>query len=712
MNELMENLFGFEGVLFEEIGRKVSKDRETKLRAALQAIRSALSDLDDAEDGDEDSEKAAESAIVRATEQLMEALSHSDQQSRLETAIKALYPDDYVMVVDVFNNDVIYRHMPKKRSRYDEYDYPDYSASTLYRLSWVENNNRVTVGGTPVKVVHRTIYDDVNDSSPSPSPLSAASAVTASEAELATLSESTLEDMLALPLTEGIKDTIKKVLNRIRGKSSNAAKTQKRWVHKGTEAACEPCQKNVDAGLINEDASFPSTWGEYEKHPNCHCEIETVKGAIEADNDNSADIEAAYAVLVADEDIVGEEAKTKNRGSMANIVTWMKKNGGAHPHSACTAKFGGKVSNVDAFCAAAVDQMKGTTKWRGKEEGVIDIETDTVALTEKAIRKDGTVLAKLIDPGWGSSGYYSAELLKRDGPKIFVKGTHMYADHPTMSEDAERPERSIKDLSGVLVSDATWLDNGPNSEGPGLYASIQPVGIIKETLEDLAPHIGLSIRARGKASIGEAEGRKGHIVDSLVSASSVDFVTKAGRGGKVLQLAESVRGVTSPTNENRNVNMDPNTATIAEMTEALKNATNALKERDEQDSALKAEVAELRRERLVAEAEKTIRTAVKARYLPEATQERIVDALVARVPIKEGKVDTEMLESMIEINIANEVAYAAKLGVSGSPIRKMGESVAEMRKQEADNVQTRYEEVFGKGGFGLSEAVTGRRIVG
>ena len=44
-----------------------------------------------------------------------------------------------------------------------------------------------------------------------------------------------------------------------------------------------------------------------------------------------------------------------------------------------------------------------------------------------------------------------------------------------------------------------------------------------------------AIRADGTVGVGEAEGRKGKIVESLVVGHSVDFVTKPGAGGQVLQ---------------------------------------------------------------------------------------------------------------------------------------------------------------------------------
>jgi hypothetical protein len=142
-------------------------------------------------------------------------------------------------------------------------------------------------------------------------------------------------------------------------------------------------------------------------------------------------------------------------------------------------------------------------------------------------RSGNRVTVRLIRPGWGSSGYYSEALLQRDGPRAFAAGTQMYLDHPTREEDAGRPERSIRDLAGKLVTDARWA-------GDGLYAEAEIYPHASELVRSVGKDLGVSIRAMGEAKPGEAEGRRGQIVERITDAQSVDFVTKAGAGGAVL----------------------------------------------------------------------------------------------------------------------------------------------------------------------------------
>jgi len=159
----------------------------------------------------------------------------------------------------------------------------------------------------------------------------------------------------------------------------------------------------------------------------------------------------------------------------------------------------------------------------------------------EASMTDGKMRVRIIAPGQGSSGYYPEEVLKRDGPAVFSEGTKMYADHPTKTEGQARPERSIRDIVATLSENAAYEEAGP--VGPGLYADISVMPEWRDRIEALAPHIGVSIRTRGTARVGEVEGKTTTIIESLQRTpfTSVDFVTEPGAGGRVLnELYESV----------------------------------------------------------------------------------------------------------------------------------------------------------------------------
>lgn len=159
------------------------------------------------------------------------------------------------------------------------------------------------------------------------------------------------------------------------------------------------------------------------------------------------------------------------------------------------------------------------------------------AAAAPAVATPGRIKVGLITPGWGSSGYYSPKVVENAAAdKVWPAGTQIYFDHPSESELYDRPERSVRDLAAITTEDARW-------DGAGLVAEAKVIGPYRELVTDevFAEAVGMSIRSTAETTTGEAEGRKGTIVTRLVEGLSVDLVTKAGRGGKVLAVLESAR---------------------------------------------------------------------------------------------------------------------------------------------------------------------------
>lgn len=166
---------------------------------------------------------------------------------------------------------------------------------------------------------------------------------------------------------------------------------------------------------------------------------------------------------------------------------------------------------------------------------------ESATLTEATTSSDtatGLLEVEFITPGWGSSGYYSPAVVEAAAP-LFEAGTHMYFDHPTETEHHERPVRSVRDLAAVIV-EAGHVD----ATTGGIRGKVRPLRPYRDLLTDEAftANVGVSIRASASdITLGEAEGRRGPIIESLVDLASVDFVTRAGRGGSILGVLESAR---------------------------------------------------------------------------------------------------------------------------------------------------------------------------
>ena len=237
---------------------------------------------------------------------------------------------------------------------------------------------------------------------------------------------------------------------------------------------------------------------------------------------------------------------------------------------------------------------------------------------------------KLIAPGKGSSAFYPAEVLRRDGPNVFKAGTHVYLNHATAAEEAARPEGDVKNLAGVLTTGAEYLEG--HAKGPGLYARMKVFADHAQMVEEKAAHVGMSIRASGVAESGRKQDGL-PVLKELTRAESVDVVTRAGAGGMI--LTEAARG--AATNEEEVSVMDANELKL------LRESIAALTEK------------ELRRE-AIAEGARILRDVA----LPASGKEYVIEAVMrGTLPVIEGKLDTVKLAQAVN---AEASRFAAATG--------------------------------------------------
>ena len=309
----------------------------------------------------------------------------------------------------------------------------------------------------------------------------------------------------------------------------------------------------------------------------------------------------------------------------------------------------------------------------------------------------GRYLIQLITPGKGSSGTYTEESLKQAGvDRVFKAGTLMMIDHATDEQETLRPEGSIRDLAAVLDEDARWDDRAG-----ALVAEAKVFDHWRPILEDMKDHIGVSIRAAGEVE----ETADGRVVTKITEARSVDFVTKAGRGGKILEILESERpstldGITQlfetsqppAGGEKEEDNMSTITIEATEH-EALKDKASRLTEAESEVERLRRENAELRAE--IAE--------LKKKQAKEARREHVASVVEEAFS---GVQDPAGVADLLIESYANEAednqtpddkikeaakARAEKLGTSGS-VSGMGQSTP-LGESAAGNALPTWEEL-------------------
>ena len=163
----------------------------------------------------------------------------------------------------------------------------------------------------------------------------------------------------------------------------------------------------------------------------------------------------------------------------------------------------------------------------------------------------------LITPGWGSSGYYSPAVLEQAAKdRVFPAKTQMHIDHDGEMARYEQPAGSLTKLAAALLEDARWEPDWVDPDNPGalpgrLVSESTVMPNWREFLIAAKEFIGNSIVAAATFVKGEVDGRKGNIVEALHPSplNRVDYVTVAGRGGRISAVLESafVRKVTEAT---------------------------------------------------------------------------------------------------------------------------------------------------------------------
>lgn len=163
-----------------------------------------------------------------------------------------------------------------------------------------------------------------------------------------------------------------------------------------------------------------------------------------------------------------------------------------------------------------------------------------------AVDEDGNVKMILLRPCVGrgkGSHLYTADMLRENAHKF--TGWKMYIDH--QSDQARRAAgglpRPVRDLGGRVVEsswDATIPAEGRFEQG-AVVGTVRPVRLVRELVEDDPEIIEASINASATAVRPQTKaGQKVWLVEGIEDHGTVDWVTEAGAGARVVSLMEAV----------------------------------------------------------------------------------------------------------------------------------------------------------------------------
>lgn len=185
---------------------------------------------------------------------------------------------------------------------------------------------------------------------------------------------------------------------------------------------------------------------------------------------------------------------------------------------------------------------------KSKESVRTTFFSELMPLTESVINTDAReVDVTLIRPGWSANGkYYSKAMLSK--AVAAFEGARAYVNHPTLTESKDRPERDVRDMAG-------YYKNVRQADDGAVKGTLKMLGrngdemfpLVVEAITNKPDLLGLSINAMGKTAMGEAEGRKGVLVEEIVGTrfTSTDIVTTPAAGGKFERLMASDDGMTA-----------------------------------------------------------------------------------------------------------------------------------------------------------------------
>lgn len=269
------------------------------------------------------------------------------------------------------------------------------------------------------------------------------------------------------------------------------------------------------------------------------------------------------------------------------------------------------------------------------------------AVKESPVKSEGNrwrvIVAK---PGKGSSGTYSAEVFKRDALKMVPPGAQSFFNHDE--------KRDPRDMLGYFPDGASWSE-----EDQAVVAELEVFDSWKPLVEQLAPHVGISLYALGE------QDDEGNVTSFIEDAyNGADLVSRPGLSGagfdqKLYEAARSSSAIketgNDPASSGKETNME--IKELADKVEALTNSVEALV------SAQKATVDEAAQieanEEAVSEALAAYETAIEAIDGADLLPSQVSSL---RAEAKAGKDVTALIESAKSIKTEMEKAVTERLG--------------------------------------------------
>lgn len=346
--------------------------------------------------------------------------------------------------------------------------------------------------------------------------------------------------------------------------------------------------------------------------------------------------------------------------------------------------------------------------------------------------------------------FWSQKLL--ESTYRMYEGTRAFADHPTRSEAAERPERSVRDIIGWYegaryhssVSGGRITANLHLMEGPVADIIKQAHAMGKSDL------VQLSVNVSGKRQPRIVNGVMVREVTEIHRVQSVDAVTEASAGGSIDQIAASDRNTEEVQHlmDLDKIQPDEVRTLLSERSDLRESLKDLLKDEGKPEpepqpepvgkaeadgdgiresvDELREELKNMRQTQAIARCERELEVKLQASGLPTKVQEAIRNRFAGKIfetaeLEEEIKAGQELVASVKENDIPTTVPWArsASTGLDRVSLAMDGLVTGKPQKDADGNVvkpfmnlRHAYYEITGKSpfdqtGYEVLEAVRG-----
>ena len=245
-------------------------------------------------------------------------------------------------------------------------------------------------------------------------------------------------------------------------------------------------------------------------------------------------------------------------------------------------------------------------------------------------------------------------------------GLKMYLNHPTRTEDKERPERDLRDWVSTIIE--SHYEDGKAIGKVSIHD-----GWLRDRLKDSVAreHIGLSINTSGQISYGKIQGQEMQIVEKIImqrqnGPASVDWVTEAGARGKVSRLLKesNERGKKMELNEATMEDLKrENPELVESLVKEVKDSMSKSKETEIKEKELKEsreKLANLEKKEKISKQKEAIAGLMEGKEIAQPVKDRIVESLSETVFENETK-----LKEAFEAKLKSELEYVNKISGKG-----------------------------------------------